>query len=134
MSVSRQFTVALLLGTAAFAQNKDVAPAKETTEAISKYDNMCFHCIDTGNLFCATDATAKEGKCLAALCEEQEDLEGEAKKAALGKCTLKSHACYDGTPMITYADCMPSWERDPAKCPEKVQITQSQIVSGGKES
>lgn len=135
MSVSHHqlFAVALVFSTTAFAQDQNVAPAKETTDKISKYDNMCFHCIDTGNLFCATDATAKEGKCLAALCEEQEDLKGEAKKAAKGKCTLKSHACYDGTPMITYSECMPSWERDAAKCPPTIQITQGQIASGGKE-
>ena len=85
MSVSqRLFSICAVACSMAAAQNANEAFAKETTKDISKYDDMCFHCIDDGNLFCADDATAKTGKCYAALCVEQEDLSGDAKKKAKG--------------------------------------------------
>ena len=130
MSVSQFFTVAII-SSLTMAQDADLPVAEETTEAMSKFDNACFHCIDDGNLFCATDATAATGTCVAALCNEQEDLAGDEKRAAIGKCTLKNHACTAGIPMINYSSCMPSYVRDVAKCPSKIQITKAEIEKGG---
>lgn len=130
MSVSHLFSVAIFSALVS-AQDNTKEVAKETTEEISKYDNLCFHCIDMDNLFCADDATAKTGKCYAAVCAE-ESLTGEEKKAAKGQCTLKNHACYEGIPMIHYSQCMPSYERNAEKCPEQILITQDEINSGGR--
>ena len=43
-------------------------PHEETGEDQSKYDNLCFHCIDEGNIFCTSDNGAT-GKCMSASCE-----------------------------------------------------------------
>lgn len=95
-------------------------------------DDFCFHCIDEGYLFCADNDTATTGKCVAAFCTEQEDLTGDAKKAAKGQCTLKNHACVSGIPMIHYSQCMPSYTPpNTEKCPGKITITKEDIEKGG---
>ena len=58
------------------------AAAEPTTDDIKKYDNNCFFCINEGNLFCSKDG--KEGRCLAASCEDS---------SKPGECTLKEHDC-----------------------------------------
>ena len=34
------------------AEGYSTSPHESTGEAQSKYDNLCFHCIDEGNIFC----------------------------------------------------------------------------------
>ena len=36
------------------ADGYSTTPHEETGEEQSKYDNLCFHCIDEGNIFCTT--------------------------------------------------------------------------------
>ena len=57
-------------------------PHEETGGEQSKYDNLCFHCIDEGNIFCTTDGGVT-GKCMPARCE-QDTLTGYAKRDAAG--------------------------------------------------
>ena len=70
MSVSNQLFTMALLAVISQAQDNTVDLAAETTDYMKTLDNHCFHCIDEGNLFCATDVTARTGTCVAALCNE----------------------------------------------------------------
>ena len=57
-------------------------PHEETSEKQSKYDNLCYHCIDEGNIFC-TDNGGLTGQCMPASCEE-DTLTGQAKRDKVG--------------------------------------------------
>ena len=110
------------------------SPHEETTDKISKYDDLCYHCIDAGNLFCSADGLT--GKCYAASCI-QDEFEGEAKKAAKGRCTLRKHACDDREPstliaMTAYSQCKQKEAQDLEKCPASIEITGKVIQSGGQ--
>lgn len=61
------------------ADGYSTTPHEETGEEQSKYDNLCFHCIDEGNIFCTTPSQIEQakqpgvaltGKCMAASCEQ----------------------------------------------------------------
>ena len=98
---------AALVAAVSRASSYSKTPHEETTEDISKYDDLCYHCIDEGNLFCSADGMS--GKCYAASCT-QDELTGEAKRAAKGYCDLRAHACDDTgdsdlVAMTAYSQC-----------------------------
>lgn len=50
--VSTTFAAAATMAVSFAAYSE--TPFEATTEEQSKYDDMCFHCVDEGNLFCGT--------------------------------------------------------------------------------
>ena len=65
--------------------------AGEDGASASRWNDMCFHCIDNAHMFCSSDG--KSGVCMEASCAEGK-LVGEELEAARGGCTLlQTHTC-----------------------------------------
>jgi len=74
--------------------------AEESSEPVSAWDNMCFHCIHEGNVFCVDNSKeedakypfdATKGKCMEASCIAEDELtEAQIRESP---CHLKKDVC-----------------------------------------
>lgn len=117
VSMPRKALVAAMLFAATSAKLDD--------KAASKYDDMCFHCIDSGYLFCSSDGSS--GKCYDAECD-QKTLDDD------GTCTLlPGHSCNTTITvkaMLAYTQCAytpTTGDSGPRVCPRQIAITHDQI-------
>ena len=75
--------------------------AEESSEPVTTWDDMCFHCIHEGNVFCVDGEkdeddkyvyNAKKGKCMEATCIAEDELT-TAQKLSKSPCHLKKDVC-----------------------------------------
>ena len=112
------FAAAALLAVSRAQEDSEPAPDNSAAE---KYDKSCFQCVNEGFGFCSADGI--NGSCIDISCEEDE-LTGDERKAAKGKCTLRDYKCPANTTLMkALSDCKPSFTRDTEKCPEEIRIT-----------